>query len=83
MSDVRQLRVSMDFVLLEHDWFGRPNLLVFGGYVLLVLWSCTVFRGMQYGYGTSSILHPFAGALSLFSRPFTNARGVRGFFGRE
>ena len=28
VSGVRQLRVSMDLVLLEHDLFGRPNLLV-------------------------------------------------------
>ena len=54
----------MDFVLLEHNLFGRPNLHVKGGYVMLVLWSCTVFRGMQYGYGTLRIIvHPFAGEL--------------------
>ena len=44
VSGVRQLRVSMDFLLSEHDLFGRPNLLVWGRYVMLVLWSCTVFR---------------------------------------
>ena len=44
VSGVRQLRVSMDFVLLEHDLFGRPNLLVWGGYVMLVLWRRRVFR---------------------------------------
>ena len=43
VSSVRQLRVSMDFMLLEHDLFGRPNLPAWGGYVMLVPWSCTVF----------------------------------------
>ena len=40
----RQIKVLIDFVLLEHDLFGRPNLLVWGGYVIMVLWSCAVLR---------------------------------------
>ena len=51
-SGVRQLRVSIDFVLLEHDLFGRPN--------ACVGWICNVgslelysfqngpLTGMQY-----------------------------------
>ena len=30
----------MDFMLLEHDLFGRGNMLD----EILVLWGCTVFR---------------------------------------
>ena len=44
VGGVRQMRDSMDFVLFEHDLFGRPNLPVWSEYVMLVLWSCTVFR---------------------------------------
>ena len=44
VSGVRQLRVSMDVVLLEHDLFGRPNLPVCRRYVMLFLCSCTIFR---------------------------------------
>ena len=43
LSGVRQLRVSVNFLLFEHDLFRRSNLLVWAGYVMLVLWSCTVF----------------------------------------
>ena len=31
----------------QPDLFGRPNLHVWGGYVMLVLWSCTVFRAVR------------------------------------
>ena len=87
----------MDFMLLEHDMFGRPNLLVWGGYVILVLWSCTDFQngsltGMQYGYGTLGIIaYPFAGLLIpklIFmvnndEYALRRARRVRWFLGRE
>ena len=40
VSGVRQLRVSIDFVLFEHDLFGRPNLLVWDRYVIFfIFWS--------------------------------------------
>ena len=47
VSGVRQLSVSMAFELLEHNLFGTPNLLVWGRYVMLVLWICTVFRTVR------------------------------------
>ena len=53
MSGVRQLSVLMDFVLLQHDLFGRANLLVWDGYVMLgslELYSIEngSLTGMQY-----------------------------------
>ena len=66
MSGVRQLRVSIDFVLLEHDLFGRPNLHVWCGYVgSLELYSVQngSVTDMQYRYRALGIIvHPFAGS---------------------
>ena len=85
----------MDFVLLEHDLFGRPILLVWGGYVMLFfleLYSTQngSLTDMQYGYGALGIIvHPFAGALGpefilmVDNDQLRRARGVRGFIGRE
>ena len=89
-SDIRQLRVSIDLVLLEHNLCCRPNLIVWGGYVMLVLWSCTVFRtGRRLVWTMDIIVHQFAGTLGpefilmVDKDQLRRARGVRGFIGRE
>ena len=96
VSVVRQMRVSMDFVLLKHDLFYRPNLLVWGVHVMLVLlWSCTVFRtGHRLICNTDIellgiIVHPFAGVwgpefiLMIDNDQLRRTRGVRVFLGCE
>ena len=90
MSGVRQLRVSMDFVLLKQTKSA------------CVGWKCDVgslelysiqngsLTYMQYGYGTLGIVvYPFAGALGpefILTVDYDRLRRTRGicwFLGRE
>ena len=71
--------------------FGRPNLLVWGGYVMLVLWNLySIQNGSLTGYGTMGIVvHRFAGTLGaefilmVDNDQLRRGRGVREFLGRE
>ena len=97
MSVVRQLRVSLDFVLLEQDLLWQIKSACVG-WIFYVgsLELCRIknwsLAGMQYGYGTlGNIVRPlnFAGALGpkfilmVDNDQLRRARGVRGFLGRD